>query len=74
MSLLQLKIDPVLKKAIQAKADEYGVPTSSMVRFALVKTFLPSVTSSKKDAGNVFNAYRDAGGVGIVIDDLIAAL
>ena len=40
MSLLQLKIDPILKKAIEAKADEYGVPASSLARIALVNAFL----------------------------------
>ncbi|GEM_PF-6040560 len=40
MSLLQLKVDPALKLAIEAKADEYGVPASSMARIALVNAFL----------------------------------
>lgn len=40
MSLLQLKVDPALKKAIEAKADEYGVPASSLARIALVNAFL----------------------------------
>lgn len=40
MSLLQLNVDPVLKKAIEAKADEYGVPASSLARIALVNAFL----------------------------------
>lgn len=40
MSLLQLKVDPTLKKAIEAKADEYGVPASSLARIALVNAFL----------------------------------
>ncbi len=40
MSLLQLNIDSALKKAIKAKADEYGVPASSLARIALVNAFL----------------------------------
>src|SRR3989338_6315800 len=40
MSLFQLKIDPILKKAIETKADEYGVPASSLARIALVNAFL----------------------------------
>ncbi|MBI4599392.1 hypothetical protein HY732_00545 [Candidatus Uhrbacteria bacterium] len=40
MSLLQLKVDPTLKRAIEAKADEYGVPASSLARIALVNAFL----------------------------------
>ena len=40
MSLLQLKVDPALKKAIETKADEYGVPASSLARIALVNAFL----------------------------------
>ena len=40
MSLLQLKVDPALKKAIEAKADEYGVPASSLARIALVNAFM----------------------------------
>lgn len=35
-----MKVDPTLKKAIEAKADEYGVPASSMARIALVNAFL----------------------------------
>lgn len=40
MSLLQLKVDPSLKKAIKIKADEYGVPASSLARIALVNAFV----------------------------------
>lgn len=40
MSLLQLKVDPTLKKAIESKADEYGVPASSLARIVLVNAFL----------------------------------
>lgn len=40
MSLLQLKVDPTLKRAIEAKADEYGVTASSLARIALVNAFL----------------------------------
>ncbi len=68
MNLLQIKIDDRLKKAIQQKADSYGVPTSSLIRIVLVKTFL------QVKPGNIFNADRDNNGKGIKIDDLIDSL
>lgn len=68
MNLLQVKIDDNLKKAIQEKADAYGVPASSLIRIVLVKNFL------KEQPGNVFNADRDNNGRGIKIDDLIDSL
>lgn len=73
MTLLQLKIDDKLKKAIDKKADTYGVPSSSLIRIVLVKSFLEE---EKNDitAGNIFNAARDNKGKGIKIDDFIAAL
>ena len=67
MKLLQIKIDDSLRKAINDKADSYGVPASSLVRIVLVRSFLG-------EEGNVFNAERDNKGKGIKIDDLIAAL
>lgn len=68
MNLLQIKIDDKLKKAIQQKADSYGVPTSSLIRIVLVKTFL------NEKPGNIFNADRDNNGKGIKIDNLIDSL
>lgn len=73
MTLLQIKINDKLKKAIDKKADSYGVPTSSLIRIVLVKTFLEEKLDSLP-AGNVFNADRDNNGKGIKIDDLIAVL
>ncbi|MBT4384518.1 hypothetical protein HOD30_02085 [Candidatus Peregrinibacteria bacterium] len=69
-SLLQLKIDQKLKKAIQKKAALYGVPMSSLIRIVLVQTFLEDQTSE----GNVFNARRDNSGKGIPVEDLISYL
>ena len=68
MNLLQIKIDDKLKKAIQRKADSYGVPASSLIRIVLVKSFL------QDKSGNVFNANRDNNGKGIKIDHLIDSL
>lgn len=68
MNLLQLKIDDKLKKAIQDKAESYGVPASSLIRIVLVKTFL------EEKPGNIFNAARDNNGKGIKVDDLIDSL
>lgn len=67
MTLIQIKVEDDLKKAIQKKAKQYGVPVSSLIRIVLVKSFLPS-------EGNVFNADRDNNGKGIKVDDLIDAL
>ncbi|GEM_PF-1092403 len=72
MSLLQINVDEKLKKAIQKKADQYGVPASSLVRIVLVKSFLEGKKGSA--AGNVFNAERDNNGKGIKVDELIDAL
>ena len=74
MNLLQIKIDEKLKKAIQKKADLYGVPASSLIRIVLVKSFLGQSEEEKMKAGNVFNAERDNKGKGIMIDDFIDAL
>jgi hypothetical protein len=74
MSLLQINLDDKLKKAIQKKADQYGVPASSLIRIVLVKSFLGDQDKSTVKAGNVFNADRDNQGKGIGIDDLINAL
>lgn len=68
MNLLQIKIDDRLKKAIQQKANSYGVPASSLIRIVLVKNFL------QDKPGNIFNANRDNNGKGIKIDDLIDSL
>jgi len=73
MTLLQVKVDEKLKKAIEKKADTYGVPTSTLVRIVLVKSFL-NEPGADSQAGNVFNAERDNRGKGIHIDQLIAAL
>ncbi len=72
MTLLQVTIGDELKEAIATKSKEYGVPATSLVRIALVKTFLPQGESPEN--GNIFNANRDNDGKGIAIDDLIAAL
>ncbi len=68
MNLLQIKIDDKLKKAIQHKADSYGVPASSLIRIVLVRNFL------QDKPGNIFNANRDSNGKGIKIDALIDSL
>lgn len=69
MALLQVKMDDKLKKAIDEKANLYGVPSSTLVRIVLVETFL-----LEDGLGNVFNADRDNQGKGVKIDDIIAAL
>lgn len=71
MSLLQIQIDDELKKAIQAKAKKYGVPSSSLIRITLVKAFLDDEPWVE---GNVFNAERDNEGKTLAIDDLIELL
>lgn len=73
MTLLQVKVADKLKKAIDKKADLYGIPTSTLVRIVLVKSFLEDGENPEK-MGNIFNAHRDNRGKGINIDDLIAAL
>lgn len=74
MSLLQVNIDEKLKKAIDKKARSYGVPASSLIRIALVKSFIEEKNEQNIHTGNVFNAYRDNQGKGMHIDDLIDAL
>jgi hypothetical protein len=73
MTLLQLKVDDSLKKAMDKKADMYGVPVSTLVRIVLVRSFIEG-EGSKTEAGNIFNAEHDNQGKGIKIDDLIASL
>ena len=84
MALLQINIDDTLKKALQKKAKQYGVPISSLVRIVLVKSFTenangngnmthPPVSSpSNFKIGNLFNADRDNNGKGIPLDDFLA--
>lgn len=74
MTLLQIKIDDKLKKAIEDKAGTYGVPASSLVRIVLVRSFLSGSGEEEALEGNIFNARRDNEGKGISIDSLIAAL
>ena len=74
MSLLQIKIDDKLKKAIQEKAQVYNVPASSLIRIVLVKSFLEDDRGENVEPGNVFNDKRDNKGKGIKIDDLMDAL
>lgn len=71
MTLLQIKVADDLKKAIDTKADSYGVPSSTLVRIVLVKTFMGEKSFEE---GNIFNAKRDNKNIGIKIDDLIAVL
>ena len=73
MTLLQVKVDNKLRQAIKTKSRQYGVPASSLVRIALIKSFLSDRKTSDM-RGNVFNADRDSGGKGMRIDDLINAL
>lgn len=73
MNLLQVKIDDHLKKAIKEKADTYGVPSSTLVRIVLVKTFLED-HGADNSPGNIFNAERDNKGTGIKLDDFLTAL
>ena len=68
MVLLQVKIDEKLSEAIKGKADSYGVPVSSLVKIVLARSFLGEAR------GNVFNANRDGGGKGVMIDDLVDML
>jgi len=75
MSLLQINVDENLKKAIKKKADQYGVPASTLVRIVLVKSFITEATDEENpDFGNVFNAKRDNKGEGVKIDDFLSAL
>jgi hypothetical protein len=73
MSLLQVNVDDNLKRAIEKKADSYGIPTSTLVRIVLVKSFLEN-RNEDNAVGNIFNADRDNNGKGLKIDDFIAAL
>lgn len=75
MTLLQVKIDDKLKKAIDKKADTYGVSVTALVRITLVKSFMSEMGHQEDFGhGNIFNADRDNNGKGIKIDDLINAL
>lgn len=74
MNLLQVKINDQLKTAIDKKAEMYGVPSSSLVRIVLVKSFLKQENEDEIEYGNVFNARRDNNGKGIPIDDVIGLL
>lgn len=75
MTLLQVKIDDKLKKAIGKKADTYGVSVTALVRITLVKSFMPEMKPQGNfEPGNIFNADRDNNGKGIKIDDLINSL
>ncbi len=73
MALLQIEVDDKLKKAIQKKAETYGITSSAIIRIVLVKSFTESSEKSLEE-GNIFNAQRDNSGKGIAIDDLINAL
>lgn len=71
MSLLQIQVDTKLKKAIQAQAKKYGVPSSSLIRITLVKAFMDDDTWV---TGNVFNAHRDNDGEGIDAGEFLKML
>jgi hypothetical protein len=71
MTLLQLKVDSKLKKAIKDRAQAYGITSSAIVKMVLSDTFLKKETYAP---GNVFNANRDNSGKGIPIDEFIALL
>lgn len=73
MKLLQINVDEKLKNAIDKKAKSYGVPASSLVRIALIRSFMEEKKNGTK-AGNIFNAARDNNGRGVHIDDFIDAL
>jgi len=73
MALLQIEVDDKLKKAIQKKAETYGITSSAIIRIVLVKSFSEPVEKGLNE-GNIFNAKRDTNGKGIAIDDLINAL
>jgi hypothetical protein len=73
MALLQIEVNDKLKKAIQKKAETYGVSASAIVRIVLIKSFSEQEVGNLKE-GNIFNAERDNNGKGIAIDDLINAL
>jgi hypothetical protein len=71
MTLLQLKVDSKLKKAIKDRAEEYGVTSSAIVKMVLSDAFLKKESFTP---GNIFNADRDNNGKGIPIDEFIALL
>ena len=73
MALLQIEVDDKLKKAIQKKAETYGITTSAIIRIVLVRSFAKPEEESLK-AGNVFNADRDNNGKALAMDDFINAL
>jgi len=74
MSLLQIRVDQKLKRAIQKKAVAYDVPASSLIKIVLTRSFLESNGRTSFKPGNVFNAARDAKGKGIPLDTLLQAL
>ena len=74
MSLLQIRIDQKLKKAIQKKAAVYDVPVSSLIKIVLTRSFLETTNKETFKPGNVFNATRDSKGKGISLDTLLKAL
>jgi len=73
MALLQIEVDDKLKKAIQKKAETYGITTSAIIRIVLVRSFTKPEEESLK-AGNVFNANRDNNGKALNMDYLINTL
>lgn len=72
MTLLQLKVDQNLKKAIKKTADEYGVTSSAIVKMVLFKAFLNK--NIPYDVGNIFNSERDNGGKGVALEEFISLL
>ena len=73
MALLQIEVDDKLKKAIQKKAETYGITTSAIIRIVLVKSFADPAQKNLQ-AGNIFNADRDNNGKALPMDDFINAL
>ena len=74
MSLIQIRVDQKLKKAIQKKAAVYDVPASSLIKIVLARSFLGRNEQVPLKPGNVFNADRDAKGKGIPLDTLLQSL
>lgn len=74
MSLLQIRVDQKLKRAIQKKAEAYDVPASSLIKIVLARSFLENKGRATFKPGNVFSAKRDAKGKGIPLDTLLQAL
>lgn len=58
MYLLQIKIDQELHDAVAEKAKEYGVPVSSMVRIALVNTFLKHLKDGHHEHSHESNGHH----------------